>query len=165
MRCFVTPDSPLPSTSKTLMAWVGTGLCHIMPLSQLTYTIMKFLVPVLSIHTYFLKLLVLLEVTQQSDKQFHLSNPETLDRQGFFPAGMAFPKLFWLWEQHSQEFGSSLIIRYTFCEHVSTLANSQFAVMQSLQCCTSTSSRSTMETWIYCRTLPYHRHCLHLNID
>jgi len=36
---FYSPDLPLPSTSKTLMAWVGTGLCHIMTLSQLTYTI------------------------------------------------------------------------------------------------------------------------------
>jgi len=46
------PDSPMPPTSKTLMAWVGTGLCHIMPLSQLTYTIMKFPVPVLLICTF-----------------------------------------------------------------------------------------------------------------
>ena len=31
--------------------------------------------------------------------------------------GTAFPKLFSQWERRSQEFNSSLIIRYTFCEH------------------------------------------------
>jgi len=44
--------------------------------------------------------------------------------------GTAFPKLFSQWERRSQEFNSSLIIRYTFCEHAATYANnSQFAIL------------------------------------
>jgi len=39
------PDSSLPPTSKTLMTWADTGLRHIMPLSQLTYTIYKIFGP------------------------------------------------------------------------------------------------------------------------
>ena len=36
--------------------------------------------------------------------------------------GTAFPKLFSQWERRSQEFNSSLIIRYTFWEHAATYA-------------------------------------------
>jgi len=62
---FQSPDSPLP------LAWVGTGLCHIMPQSQLTYTIYK-VSGSSSAETYFLKRLVLLELTQQSDSSIYL---------------------------------------------------------------------------------------------
>jgi len=45
--------------------------------------------------------------------------------------GTAFPKLFSQWERRSQEFNSSLIIRYTFCKQSATYAiirNSPYSI-------------------------------------